>query len=341
MTVQTNTHWKWLHIVSTGATGNSLGTPIGSANSQLHQRFTVDTEGTRERARYHWKALDARFSDHLSDHQIDFRPVLVLVRNGQQKQNLSVWKFVKVLVQFAFTTSLEMKLLWLSKWSPIGVNLVSMDRRHIGLHYDRRDLKFNESSRVSLLEPSRSILRFLSFFQNPWQRDSETSGLAMLLVRACGAETFVPWTLLERAGASCVFMLELNFRSGSSITQMRLTSRSDCYRAGALGVLFLSFSDLRILCFYRYFRDLLCYLDLCFVCRVRRLSACGYVMLLPPPKLQAIAPRVFVIGDYVRHGYFVNSWGSLLDWVRQLALCHIGVTLVMLGGPIGSETRQR
>ncbi|CAN6887288.1 unnamed protein product [Brassica oleracea] len=43
---------------------------------------------------------------------------------------------------------------------------------------------------------------------------------------------------------------------------MRLASRSDCYRAGALGVLFLSFSDLQILCFYRYFRDLLCYLNL-------------------------------------------------------------------------------
>ncbi|KAF3582028.1 hypothetical protein DY000_02028439 [Brassica cretica] len=56
----------------------------------------------------------------------------------------------------------------------------------------------------------------------------------MLLVRACGVETFVPWTLLERAGASCLFMLELNFHSGSSITQVRLTSRSDCYRTGAL-----------------------------------------------------------------------------------------------------------
>ncbi|KAF3486296.1 hypothetical protein F2Q69_00052974 [Brassica cretica] len=93
-------------------------------------------------------------------------------------------------------------------------------------------------------------------------RGSMTSGLAMLLVRACGAEKFVPWTLLERAEASCVFMLELNFRSGSSIYssqwfaslashtsrsissvthpsffpfQMRLASRSDCYRAGALG----------------------------------------------------------------------------------------------------------
>ncbi|CAN7104127.1 unnamed protein product, partial [Brassica rapa subsp. narinosa] len=43
---------------------------------------------------------------------------------------------------------------------------------------------------------------------------------------------------------------------------VRLTSRSDCYRIGALGVLFLSFSNLRILCFYRYSRDLLCYLNL-------------------------------------------------------------------------------
>ncbi|KAF3594484.1 hypothetical protein DY000_02021717 [Brassica cretica] len=129
-------------------------------------------------------------------------------------------------LSFAFTTSLEMKLLWLSKCCPIGVNLVSMDRGHIGLHYDRRDLKVNESSGVALLESSRSIWRFLRFLHNPWQRGSETSGLAMLQVRACGAETFVPWTLLERAGiqkqtvlatASCVFMLELNFHSGSSI----------------------------------------------------------------------------------------------------------------------------
>ncbi|KAF3550936.1 hypothetical protein DY000_02007721 [Brassica cretica] len=72
----------------------------------------------------------------------------------------------------------------------------------------------SESSGVALLEPSSSIRRFPRFLQNSWQK---TSGLAMLLVRACGAETFVPWTLLERAGASCVFMLELNFHSGSSI----------------------------------------------------------------------------------------------------------------------------
>ncbi|KAF3590211.1 hypothetical protein DY000_02023522 [Brassica cretica] len=42
-------------------------------------------------------------------------------------------------------------------------------------------------------------------------RGSETSRLEMLVVRACGAETSVPWTAL------CVFMLELNFHSGSSI----------------------------------------------------------------------------------------------------------------------------
>lgn len=46
---------------------------IGSANSQLHQRFTVDTERTMERERYHWKDIDASFSDHLSDRQIDVR----------------------------------------------------------------------------------------------------------------------------------------------------------------------------------------------------------------------------------------------------------------------------
>ncbi|WZZ89059.1 hypothetical protein YC2023_117638 [Brassica napus] len=52
----------------------------------------------------------------------------------------------------------------------------------------------------------------------------------MLLVRACGAETFVPWTLLERAGVQrhtvlatlrIIYPYEemwgLNFHSGSSI----------------------------------------------------------------------------------------------------------------------------
>ncbi|WZZ87420.1 hypothetical protein YC2023_115999 [Brassica napus] len=76
---------------------------------------------------------------------------------------------------------------------------------------------------------------------------SETSGLAMLLVRACGAETFVPWTLLERAGVQrhtvlatlrIIYPYEemrgLNFHSGSSIYSSQWfaclashTSRSD------------------------------------------------------------------------------------------------------------------
>ena len=43
--------------------------------------------------------------------------------------------------------------------------------------------------------------------------------------------------------------------------QVRPTDMSDCYRIGALEVLFLSFSDFQFLCFYHYFRDLLCYLD--------------------------------------------------------------------------------
>ncbi|KAF3583621.1 hypothetical protein F2Q69_00027049 [Brassica cretica] len=276
MTVQTNTHWKWLHIVSTGAAGNSLGTPIlasetkdfirklgatvgpeydpqvrylqiGSANSQLHQRFTVDTEGTRERARYHWKALDARFSDHLSDHQID-----VCEKRSTETKSFSLEICQGVGAVCVYDQPGDEATL---------VKQMESDRTLPEYHIDL----ISESSGVSLLELSRSIRRFLSFFQNPWQRDSETSGLAMLLGRACGAETFVPWTLLERAGvqrqtvlavgpeydpqvrgsetsehamllvracgaetfvprtlleragASCVFMLELNFHSGSSI----------------------------------------------------------------------------------------------------------------------------
>ncbi|KAF3543176.1 hypothetical protein DY000_02006867 [Brassica cretica] len=180
---------------------------------------------------------------------------------------------------------------------------------------------------------------------------SETSGLATQIVWGVGAETFAFDATLEGGGtetdctsdaayASCLFMLELNIHSGSFIyssqwfaciashtsrsnshvtdpsysipVQMRLTSRSDCYRTGVY--------QLRQSC-----------------SEIVRMWICDVVA----PKLQAIAPRVFVIRDYVRHGYFVNSWGSLLDWVRQLALCDIGVTLVMLGGPIGSGTLQR
>ncbi|KAF2591317.1 hypothetical protein F2Q70_00039308 [Brassica cretica] len=70
---------------------------------------------------------------------------------------------------------------------------------------------------------------------------SEPSGLATQIVWGVGAETFAFDAALEGGGsetdctsdvayASCLFMLELNFHSGSSITQVKLTSMSDCYR---------------------------------------------------------------------------------------------------------------
>ncbi|KAF3560452.1 hypothetical protein F2Q69_00014911 [Brassica cretica] len=131
---------------------------------------------------------------------------------------------------FAFTTNLEMNLLWLRKWYPIGVKFVFMDRGHVVLHYDWRDRKVNELRSSSVIavkvhsmfpqvssEPvAKRCLGKRRYFDCAG-RGSETSGLAMLLVRACGAETFVSWILLERAGASCVFMLELNFHSVSFI----------------------------------------------------------------------------------------------------------------------------
>ncbi|KAF3553203.1 hypothetical protein F2Q69_00012464 [Brassica cretica] len=52
----------------------------------------------------------------------------------------------------------------------------------------------SESSRVALLELSRSIRHFL--------RGSETSGLAMLLVQTCGAETFSSVSPNSRPGTT-------------------------------------------------------------------------------------------------------------------------------------------
>ncbi|KAF2560643.1 hypothetical protein F2Q70_00018156 [Brassica cretica] len=126
-------------------------------------------------------------------------------------------------------------------------------------------------------------------------RGSKTFGLAMLLVQVCGAETFVPWTLLERAGASCLFMLELNFHSGSSISQVRLTSRSDCYRTGALG----GFSQM----FERWMMS-------------------QFDRLLSVDHFRDVSVRTADI----------ETLGAIY--------IDCGVP-VMLGGPIGSETRQR
>ncbi|KAF2606920.1 hypothetical protein F2Q68_00042953 [Brassica cretica] len=75
-------------------------------------------------------------------------------------------------------------------------------------------------------------------FRDVWTSDaalvgggSETSGLATQIVWGVGAETFAFDAALEGGGtetdctsdaayASCLFMLELNFHSGSSITQV-------------------------------------------------------------------------------------------------------------------------
>ncbi|XP_018444341.1 uncharacterized protein LOC130494572 isoform X1 [Raphanus sativus] len=120
---------------------------MGSANSQLHRCFPVDPEGTRKRARYHWKALTVRFLYHLLDSQ----------------------------TESAFATSVEMKLFWLIKWCPIRVNSVATDKGHIGIHYDRRDQNVNESSRIAILEVLRSIRRFLKFSSEPVAKVRQTS----------------------------------------------------------------------------------------------------------------------------------------------------------------------
>ncbi|KAF3536712.1 hypothetical protein F2Q69_00022239 [Brassica cretica] len=308
---------------------SKLNFDIGSANNELHQRFTVDTEGTREQARYHCKDLDSRFSDHLSDRQIDVR------LESYWRFFLAKNKAVELQRQFRPVSILDMKLLWLRKWCPIGVNLVSMDRGHIGLHYDRRDLK---SSGVALLEPSRSIRRFLKFLQNPWQRDvwtsdaalvgggSETSGLATQIVWGVGAETFAFDAALEGGGtetdctsdaayASCLFMLDLNFHSGSSITQMRLTSRSDCYRAGALG----SYCNGGMV-----------------ICKLVGIAfglgcdnLCCVIL-----ELHLVCFPVFGSVDHFRD---VSVWTADIETLGAIYI-DCGVP-VMLGGPIGSETR--
>ncbi|KAG5400204.1 hypothetical protein IGI04_014811 [Brassica rapa subsp. trilocularis] len=57
----------------------------------------------------------------------------------------------------------------------------------------------------------------------------------------CTSDAAYVYIRMRRCGASYLFILELNFHSGSSITQVRLTSMSDCCQTGALGVLFLTF----------------------------------------------------------------------------------------------------
>ncbi|WZZ45008.1 hypothetical protein YC2023_041267 [Brassica napus] len=136
---------------------------IGSANSQLNQCFTVDTEGTRDGRDIIGKILIP-----------PFQIIYPIVKST----------YICVYHQPGDEATLVKQMV--SDWSKLA-----LPEYHIDL--------ISESSGVALLEPSRSIRCFLRFLQNSWQRGSETSGLAILLVRACGAETFVPWTLLERA----------------------------------------------------------------------------------------------------------------------------------------------
>uniref|UniRef100_A0A0D3BH45 Uncharacterized protein n=1 Tax=Brassica oleracea var. oleracea TaxID=109376 RepID=A0A0D3BH45_BRAOL len=136
---------------------------IGSANSQLHQCFTVDTEGTRD-----WRDIIGK----------------ILIPPFQIIYPIVKSTYICVYDQPGDEATLVKQMV--SDWSKLA-----LPEYHIDL--------ISESSGVALLEPSRSIRRFLRFLPNSWQRGSETSGLAILLVRACGAEIFVPWTLLERA----------------------------------------------------------------------------------------------------------------------------------------------
>ncbi|KAF3555294.1 hypothetical protein F2Q69_00012575 [Brassica cretica] len=147
----TNSHHEREAILPSEKERVELCRYIGSANSQLHQRFTVDTEGTRERR----IVIPSYF----------LRVMLVFVGGVGA---------VCVYDQPGDEATLVKQM----------VSDRTLPENHIDL--------ISESSGVALLEPSRSIRRFFRFLQNPWQRGSETSGLAMLLVWACGAETFVP-----------------------------------------------------------------------------------------------------------------------------------------------------
>ncbi|KAF3556280.1 hypothetical protein F2Q69_00012531 [Brassica cretica] len=123
---------------------------IGSANSQLHQHFTVDKEGTRERARYHWKDLDARFSNHLSDQTVP-TSLGVSEKRSTETKSFSLEFVICVYDQPGDETTL--------------VKQMVSDRSKLALPEYHIDL-ISEGSGVALLEPSRSIRRFLRFLQN-------------------------------------------------------------------------------------------------------------------------------------------------------------------------------
>ncbi|KAF3601693.1 hypothetical protein F2Q69_00035538 [Brassica cretica] len=119
-------------------------------------------------------------------------------------RNNSVWKFVICVYDHPGDEAILVKKM---------VSDRTLPEYHIDL--------ISESSGVALLEPSRSIRRFLRFLQNPWQRDyvsgrgfrdvwtsdaalvgggSETSGLATQIVWGVDAETFAFDAALEGGG---------------------------------------------------------------------------------------------------------------------------------------------
>ncbi|KAF2548436.1 hypothetical protein F2Q70_00020228 [Brassica cretica] len=190
---------------------------------------------------------------------------------------------------------------------------------------------------------------------------SETFGVATQIVWGVGAETFAFDAALEGGGTEtdCTSdtayvyiypyeeMRELNFHSGSSIYSSQwfacLASHTSWSNSPVAHPPPSSHCS--------------------FVSRVQRLSACGCVTLLPPPKLQTTAPQVFVIGDYVASCLFMlelnfHSGSSItqvsvfdsVDHFRDVSVRTADIEMlgaiyidccvpVMLGVPIGSETR--
>ncbi|WZY94954.1 hypothetical protein YC2023_067283 [Brassica napus] len=163
---------------------------IGSANSQLHQRFTVDTEGTRERARYHWKDLDPSFSDHLSDRQFDVRIAIPSY-------------LLRVMLVFVRGVG----AVYVCDQSGDEANLINQmvsDRSKTGGY------GYRTSRATFLLEGLKIMSRdYVSGrgSRDVWTSDaalvgggSETSGLATQLVWGVGAETFAFDAALEGGG---------------------------------------------------------------------------------------------------------------------------------------------
>ncbi|KAF2532385.1 hypothetical protein F2Q70_00031621 [Brassica cretica] len=125
---------------------------------------------------------------------VNFISLLPLIQKEPGNGRDIIGKISMPAFHFAFTTSLEMKLLWLSTWCPIGVILVSMDRGHIGIHYDWRDLKVNDQflSYSSVFSMSRKGPFGVSsgFFRTRGKGEGETDEY-MIFGRIGATELFI------------------------------------------------------------------------------------------------------------------------------------------------------